>query len=118
VSELKEGKRKRALSTLKLALQEDETNEIARFNYELLRKRIQDDPPPPFVPPPPPPNGPPPSAKAPTEVQGASEPPSGASESEINSALKQLKERETQFFQSLRKSQQLPRSESETMPNR
>ncbi|MDX2061749.1 MAG: hypothetical protein SFY70_01675 [Bacteroidia bacterium] len=98
----RKGRTAEALVLLEEALRVEPNYETARYNYELIKRRQQEPPPPPSSPPP---LGPPPPANPPpTEADGGELPPaSELSANEAQAALRQLRLREAEYLQQLRK---------------
>lgn len=99
------GKLDVALESFKDALRIDPNYEKARYNYELLLRRIKNNPPPPNPPPPaasnapPPPRNPPPS----TENSGENKPMTEVTPEQAKDALRQLQANERQYLQQLKR---------------
>ena len=84
----------------------DSDNEAARYNYELLKRKIGEDPPPPWQPPP---NMPPPPAP-PEDEQPAEQAGSVQDWPELRGparrqAIRELQNREKTYYQELKKIQ-------------
>lgn len=97
-------KSKEATVQFRLALVKNPDAENARYNYELLLKRLPKQPPPP--PPPPPDNTPPPPPRGrpmPMEGQGVVA-QRNQSPQEARAAYEELKKREKSYLQQLQKS--------------
>jgi tetratricopeptide (TPR) repeat protein len=93
---------KEALEYFKKALQSNPDYELARFNYELILRRLQQNPPPP--PPPPPPQGAPPPPRKPTENNGRTVPWEPVTQEDVQAAYQAQVKREVQYLQQLKKS--------------
>jgi tetratricopeptide (TPR) repeat protein len=94
--------RERALALFRQALQASPANRAARYNFELLKRRMQQDPPPP--PPKPKPRPAPRSPKArPTEKAGArlNMPPLPLPQA--RQELRRMRKEQPQFIQELKK---------------
>lgn len=98
-----------ALELLKQSLRDYPENELARYNYELLKKRIQNPPPPPE----PEPeqehqkqqqNTPSPKKPKPTEQNGNQSEAPQISKDQAERVLEGMKQNEQKFIQQLRKS--------------
>ncbi|MCS7073591.1 MAG: hypothetical protein NZ108_03900 [Bacteroidia bacterium] len=90
-----------ALEAFRKALLENPNNEFARYNYELLLRKIRQQEPPP--PPPPPSQIPPPSLIPPTEASANLINDVRQTPEEIQAAKKALEERQVQYIQQIRK---------------
>lgn len=103
ITQARRGQLKLALETLRQALITDPDNERARYNYELILRHIENQPPPP--PPdslPPPPPIPPQNPPTPQETADA-QTIDPQNLQEVIALLEQLKAREKQFYQELRR---------------
>jgi tetratricopeptide (TPR) repeat protein len=93
-----------ALARFRDALLQDPQNEIARFNYELLKRRLEENPPPPYTPPPPPPaQSATPSPPPPTEHLGLVLEDSILPTAQVEGMLQRLMNRPELYLQQLRK---------------